>query len=749
MDFSNINLNSSNFDEINKDFSKINWHSVICGPIELFPKKFKDIVFNILQIHSKQFTNQDKKVNKYKNSFTKNRYVLNRKIRKYKKYLSTSCYSLSRREVLINRINKLSEKKKQSLLEQRISRENIAIQKIKSNSKYFFTYANKFKKVLSDPNILEDEAGNLVTDMKTIADMLQCQFRSVFSSPIDVSNYNSLVNKPTIIYPLSELIITNADVIKAIDEIKTTSSCSKQDIPARVFKECKSTLCVPLRLFWTKSFDCGQVPSDYKKQVIIPIHKKGSKTKAEHFRPISLTPHPVKIFERIFRDKLVFYFEANSFFSPSQHGFRRHHSCSTQLLSHTNSVLSNLVEGHDVDCVYIDYAKAFDKVDHKILIKKLELYGVPTKYVKWIENFLTDRTQTVFINGFSSFSTPVISGVPQGSVLGPPLFNVYVNDLPSVIKDATIFTFADDTKLISRISNQHDTESLQHNLDNVVNWSNDNNMHLNCNKFELVSHKVKVNLDNLACLKLLPFYSEFTAYKATDLEYIESSPFVRDLGIMVDEDLNWKTHLHLTSKKCKQLCSWIFSVFHTRDRLTMLTLFNSLVRSKLEFSCEIWDPHQIQGINIIEQVQRSFTNRITGMSSLNYWERLRNLNIMSLQRRRERTTIIHLWKIYNKIYPNSINMEFKENKRSGGIKALIKPLPRMRGRILTAFEGSFVIKSARLWNTLPPNLTRTTSLALFKHNLDKFLQTIPDRPPLPGYPHVCNNSIIQHRLCLS
>ena len=103
--------------------------------------------------------------------------------------------------------------------------------------------------------------------------MLQCQFRSVFSRPIDISNYNSLVNKPTIKYPLFELIITNADVIKAIDEIKTTSSCSKQDIPARVFKECKSTLCVPLRLFWTKSFDCGQVPSDYQTQGIIPIPK--------------------------------------------------------------------------------------------------------------------------------------------------------------------------------------------------------------------------------------------------------------------------------------------------------------------------------------------------------------------------------------------------------------------------------------------------------------------------------------------
>ena len=227
---------------------------------------------------------------------------------------------------------------------------------------------------------------------------------------------------------------------------------------------------------WSKSFQSGIVPQDYKIQRVIPIYKKGQKTKAENFRPIVFTPHEIKIFERVMRTKLTDYFESNSLLNPNQHGFRQQRSCATQLLSHTNNIFSNLVEGNDVDCIYLDYGKAFDKVDHKILISKLKQYGVTNKYLAWIASFLEGRIQTVVINDAHSYSTPVISGVPQGSVLGPLLFIIYINDLSNLIKNATILTFADDTKIVSKISNIKDTVNLQDNLNSVIERSSRNNM---------------------------------------------------------------------------------------------------------------------------------------------------------------------------------------------------------------------------------------------------------------------------------
>ena len=173
----------------------------------------------------------------------------------------------------------------------------------------------------------------------------------------------------------------------------------------------------------------------------------------------------------------------------------------------------------------------------------------------------------------------------------------------------------------------------------------------------------------------------------------------------------------------------------------MMTLFNALVRSKLEYCSEIWSPYKMKDINKVEQVQRSFTSQIKGLDNLNYWERLKELGILSLQRRREQNIILHLWKIKYGINPNSINIEFKEHTRSSAIRALIKPLPKIKGKLLTQYDESFVVRSARLWNVLPPKLTRVSTFDVFKSGLKEFLFKIPDEPPIPGYYHTSDNSL--------
>ena len=194
--------------------------------------------------------------------------------------------------------------------------------------------------------------------------------------------------------------------------------------------------------------------------------------------------------------------------------------------------------------------------------------------------------------------------------------------------------------------------------------------------------------------------------------------------------------------------SWMqcLNVFKTRDKDTMVLLFNSLVRSRLEFCSELWDPSGIAQINAIEAVQRVFTRKIYGLKTVNYWKRLNILNIFSLQRRRERKTIIYVWKIKNGLVRNDIKLCFENNDRRSQSRAIVEPVPKIRGKILSAFEQSFVIRAAKLWNRLPPILCSLTIYSSFVKELDKWLKAFPDEPPINGYYHRSTNSLIDSNL---
>ena len=186
------------------------------------------------------------------------------------------------------------------------------------------------------------------------------------------------------------------------------------------------------------------------------------------------------------------------------------------------------------------------------------------------------------------------------------------------------------------------------------------------------------------------------------------------------------------------------NVFYTRNKLVLLTLFNSIVRSRLEYSCQVWDPYLVKHIDAIEQVQRSFTSKIENMDDDdNYWDRLSKLGIMSLQRRREKLSLILTWKIKNGIVPNVINLSFSWNERKSTTIAALKPMPKVRGKLLSSYENSFSIKAAKLWNKLPPNLTVITTLNVFRRELDRYLSLFPDCPPVKGYCHQNKNSLLE------
>ena len=216
----------------------------------------------------------------------------------------------------------------------------------------------------------------------------------------------------------------------------------------------------PIQLIWSKSLASGEVSSYYKFSNVSPLHKKESKALVSNYRPISLTSHIIKVFERAIRKKLVSYLEMNKLICNKQHGFISGRSCLTQLLHHLDDVLESLTNNADFDSTYLDYAKAFDKVDHKLLIRKLHRYSFNPKIIRWIDSFLSDRKQAVVVDGHSSFLAPIISGVPQGTVLRPILFMIFINDIEHCITKSIIRCFADDTRVSIPVFSEQDVAKL-------------------------------------------------------------------------------------------------------------------------------------------------------------------------------------------------------------------------------------------------------------------------------------------------
>ena len=227
-------------------------------------------------------------------------------------------------------------------------------------------------------------------------------------------------------------------------------------------------------------------------------------------------------------------------------------------------------------------------------------------------------------------------------------------------------------------------------------------------------------------------------------DQLTSSQVVRDLGLFINSSLTWDDHINKLCSGGKRLCGWILNVFYSRESDILLVLFNSLVRSKMEYCCQIWDPSKIVQIDALEQVQRYFTSKFRNLKDLNYWERLKKLNILSLQRRREKLTLCFVWKIKYNCAPNVINLSFVKTNTKSIERAIVRPLPKVKGSLLSLYENSFAVKAAKLWNKLPFCIAKIDTFKIFQNELDTFLKAYPDNPPVRGYYHVNSNSLLDY-----
>lgn len=736
--FQSLNLFKADFTSICSELSSVDWQaSFDNSALEDFPKALFETVLTICREYTplKQLSPNGKK------SKDRSMKAMLRKLQKLKcrlKCIESRNPSSPRSEVIRKEILDLKNKVKSHCYATLDKAERKAIAKMKSKPKYFYKYAKKRSKVMQSITQLYDKVGTLHTDRKSLTNILQAQFVSSFSNPSNPEKkIPSLLD--SVQDSLSDINLSLEDIIRAIDEIDINASCPVYSIPAPVLKNCKQELAVPLLIMWKNSISVGEVPLFYKKQLITPAYKKGSRAFPVNYRPISLTAHEIKIFERIIRDRLVNYLDKNNFLSHLQHGFRKGKSCLTQLLKHYDNILSNLLANEETDSIFLDFAKAFDKVDYEILLQKIKNLGITGKLFNWISDFLTNRQQVVVLDGVMSFVAAVISGVPQGTVLGPILFLIFINDITDSVNHSTLSCFADDTRVSKSIASVNDSLLLQEDMDSLLLWAKSNNMEMHEDKFVYMNFNCR---SRNFYLPLLPFYNENLKYSIPNTT-LEPSNEVKDLGITFTSNLSWSSHVFNITSAAKKKAGWVLSCFRDRSPSTMLTLYKSVVRSHLEYGCPLWNGLSLTNLRDIEAIQRSFTTKISCPAHVNtYWDRLEYLNLMSLQRRRERYVIISMWKIFHEKMSNDLQVIFKENSRRGPI-ASIPPLVSPLSKAQTLFDNSFPVKGAQLWNLVPQNTKLIVTIEHFKIELDKWLLLFPDRPPVHGYSVQNNNSVLE------
>ena len=269
---------------------------------------------------------------------------------------------------------------------------------------------------------------------------------------------------------MENLVITEQTVKQKLDNLNVNKSVGPDGIHPRFLRELSNELCVPLARLYNMSLEKGELPTEWKKGRISAIFKKGSRKKAGNYRPVSLTSIVCKCMEHCIRDHIDGHMRRNNLYSSQQYGFIKGRSTVLQLLQVMNAWTETLDSGYPIDTVYLDFMKAFDTVPHRRLMGKIESLGINGGVLRWVEEFLSDRTQQVCVNGINSNWMDVTSGIPQGSVLGPILFVLYINDLPTNIM-SDVFMFADDTKMYRTIRCPNDQRILQADLDNLSTWS--------------------------------------------------------------------------------------------------------------------------------------------------------------------------------------------------------------------------------------------------------------------------------------
>ena len=610
--------------------------------------------------------------------------------RRYKKTKST--YDYARYKGAKNSLRTLSRRLREEF-EKSIAADS------KSAPKKFWSYVKSRTKTRSKIPSLKRKNGLLAVTASERAEALNEFFATTFT----VEDTSTIPETKSVQFKdhLNTFVITPAKVLTKLRDLNPGKNPGLDGWHPLFLKHVADLIAEPLAILYQKSLNEGVCPEDWLEACVTAIHKKGEKKLPDNYRPVSMTSIICKLMESIVRDEIVEHMIQNDLFSKLQHGFVPHRDCMTNLLTCIELWTEKLESGDAVDVIYTDFSKAFDSVPHQRLLKKMESLGIRGVTLNWVKAFLSNRRQCVRVENELSNWISVISGIPQGSVLGPTLFVIFINDMPEMV-ESICQLFADDAKIFRSVHLRDETGNLklQEDLENLDQWSQ---------KWQLPFNTCKCKVLHLGHNN--PCYQY--KMKGQKLQKVEDE---KDLGVVVDNELKFHKHTASVVKKANMKLGLIKKSFASLDETTLPLLYSSLVRSQLEYGNVIWGPHYKTDSIAVEKVQRRATKLIQSIKNLSYEQRLRHLKLPSLQHRRRRGDMIFAYKLFTGQMGLNKDDFFAspESTARGHSYRVIKRKATKLCRI-HAFSNRIIDD----WNGLPQDIVAASSTNAFKNALDK------------------------------
>ena len=576
------------------------------------------------------------------------------------------------------------------------------------NRRGFFKYVNSRLTVRPEISALINENGVMVHDEKEMANVCNAYFHTVFNRPIPGEELPDMASMCNV--DINEIEVSDVTVKKKLENLNKYKSNGSDNIHPHVLRETAPSICLPLSLIFNESLRAGETPEDWRKANVTPILKKGDRNNPANYRPVSLTSQVCKVMESIVRDQIMEHLNENDLMSDKQHGFREGRSCLSNLLT-TLEDWTNILDNKDcIDIAYLDFSKAFDLVSHRHLLLKLQKYGINGQVGNWIKAFLEDRKQKVVIRGFESDELDVLSGVPQGSVLGPILFLLYINDLPQCV-ECPVSLFADDSKIYCRVPRESNDnqelagshEILQKDLDELHEWATKWKMSFNVDKCTIM-HMGSGNPKH--------------AYSMNNIRLKETKE-QKDLGVLVDNELKFSKHIKNIVARANRMIGLIRISFECMNKDMFLNLFKTLVRPLLEYCVQAWSPHYARDITLLENVQRRATRLVSECRGMDYESRLNYLELPKLEDRRMRGDMILTYRLlsgeegidYRKFFRLSEEHYELRGQHSKKI-ALTRPTLDIR-------KYFFSWRVIQKWNSLTEYEVSAPCTSVFKERYDR------------------------------